>query len=185
MYEMKKHVLFFHGGDGQEDYDADEKLVASLKLKLGSTYLVHYPRLPHEETPDFGRRKQIAHEISLSEDGIILVGHSLGASMLLAYLSENKIGKKIAGIFLIATPFWSGNEDWVQPLKLQTDFAKKLDKKIPLFFYQCRDDEEVPFAHLAMYKRELTWASYREIPVGGHHLNNDLTMVAHDITSIK
>jgi hypothetical protein len=38
----------------------------------------------------------------------ILIGHSLGGSFLLKYVSEEKIGKTIAGIFLIATPYWGG-----------------------------------------------------------------------------
>jgi predicted alpha/beta hydrolase family esterase len=180
----KKRLIFFQGGGGQEDYDADAKLVASLNLKLGSSYLIHYPYLAEEKSPDFGRRKQIGREISESDEEVILVGHSLGASMLLVYLSEIEFQKKITGIFLIATPYWSGDEDWVEPFKLRPDFAKKLDKKTPLFFYHCRDDEEVPFAHLAIYKQELPWASFREISVGGHQLDNDLTIVANDIKSL-
>ena len=181
---MSKQVIFFQGGGGQEDYDADAKLVDSLKLNLGSSYSVHYPRLSEEEAPDFGRRKQIGNEISASPEDVILVGHSLGASMLLAFLSENEVKKKVAGIFLISTPFWSGNEDWVKPLKLQSNFADRLNMKTPLFFYHCRDDKEVPFAHFDIYKKVLPWATFREIPTGGHQLDNDLTTVASDIKSI-
>lgn len=181
---MEKHIIFFQGGAEQDDYDADAKLVASLASKLDATYRVHYPILPKEETPDLGRRKQIGHEISIAEEGVILVGHSLGASMLLAYLSENTMGKKIAGIFLISTPFWSGDEDWVQAFKLRPDFAERLNKNIPLFFYQCRDDEVVPVAQFAVYKQELPWATFREAPVGGHQFGNDLTIVANDIKAM-
>ena len=181
---MAKHLIFFHGGGSEEDYDADAKLVASLKLNLGSEYSVHYPLLPNNGTPDLGRRKQINHEISASEDNVILVGHSLGASMLLACLSEIKIRTKIGGIFLLATPFWSGNEDWVETFKLRPNFAEQLDKNIPLFFYHCRDDEEVPFDHLTIYRQQLPWASFREISVGGHQFNNDITIVANDIKLI-
>jgi predicted alpha/beta hydrolase family esterase len=181
---MAKHLIFFHGGGSEEDYEADAKLVASLKLKLGAEYSVHYPLLPNDGTPDLGRRKQISDEISASEDNAILVGHSLGASMLLACLSEIRVTKKIAGIFLLATPFWSGNEEWVEAFKLQPGFAKQLDKKTPLHFYHCRDDEEVPFGQMAIYKQQLPWASFREISVGGHQLNNDLTIIANDIKSI-
>lgn len=182
---MKYQVLFFHGGAGQEDYEADAKLVDSLTSKLGVKYSVQYSLLPKEEAPDFGRRKQIGDAISLHDDEVILVGHSLGASMLLAYLSENKVEKKIAGVFLLATPFWKGDEDWVKPLQLQRDFAAKLSKEIPLFFYHCCDDEEVPFAHLATYRKEIPWASFLEIPSGGHQFNNDLTIVANDIKALE
>jgi predicted alpha/beta hydrolase family esterase len=181
---MKKKVIFFHGGGSEEDYNADAKLVNSLKAKLGSEYSVHYPLLPDDGTPDFGRRKQISSEISACEDNVILVGHSLGASMLLTYLSETRIGRKIAGIFLLATPFWSGDEHWVEAFKLQSDFAMRLDQKIPLFFYHCRDDEEVPFDHLIIYNQQLPWATFREVSGGGHHFNNDLSMVADDIKSL-
>ena len=181
---MEKQIIFFHGGGSREDYDADEKLVASLKLKLGPGYSVHYPFLPDTGSPDLGRRGQISHEISTGADNIILVGHSLGASMLLACLSETEIKKNIEGIFLLATPFWHGDDDWVEAFKLQPDFAKRINKKTPLFFYHCRDDKEAPFDHLAVYKQELPWASFREIPAGGHQFDNDLTIVADDIRSL-
>ncbi len=40
-----------------------------------------------------------------------MAGHSFGASMLLKFLSENKVKQKVDGIFLIAAPFWDGDED--------------------------------------------------------------------------
>ena len=181
---MRYHVLFIQGGGGNEDYKADAKLVASLRETLGSAYTIHYPLLSNESSPDFGRKKQIDKEISLVKGEIILVGHSLGASMLLKYLSENEVKKKIAGIFLISTPFWRGQEDWKQGLKLQEDFAGKLPKNVPIFLYHCRDDEEVPFAHLSLYAQNLPGAIVREVGSGGHQLNNNLSLVAMDIKSL-
>ncbi len=32
----QKHLIFFHGGGSEEDYQADAKLVASLKSNLGA-----------------------------------------------------------------------------------------------------------------------------------------------------
>ncbi|MCF2492903.1 alpha/beta hydrolase [Dyadobacter chenhuakuii] len=182
---MANRIIFFHGGGSKEDYDADKKLVESLEDSLGAPYSIHYPFLPNDGSPDLGRRNQIKEAISESEDGVILVAHSLGASMLLACLSEFNIERRIAGIFLIATPFWAGSEDWVVPFKLRQDFAETIDKNIPLFLYHCQDDEEVPFIQLANYQRELPWATFREIPSGGHQLNNDLHVVAKDLLSLK
>ena len=181
---MRYHILFIQGGGGNEDYEADAKLVASLREALGESYEVHYPELPNDDTPDFGRLKQIDKEISLIKGEIILVGHSLGSSMLLKYLSENEIKKKVAGIFLTSTPFWSGNEDWKQGLKLRDDFPDKLPKDIPVFLYHCRDDEEVPFEHLSIYAQKLPQATIREIASGGHQLGDDLSVVAKDIKSL-
>jgi pimeloyl-ACP methyl ester carboxylesterase len=181
---MKKNILFIQGGGGEEDYAADAKLVASLQEVLGEAYTVHYPLLLNEPEPDFGRGQQIGKEMALIRGEVILVGHSLGASMLLKYLSENKIKKRIGGIFLISTPFWSGDEDWQQGLKLQEGFADRLPKGIPIFLYHCRDDEVVPFGHLALYKQKLPWATFREVASGGHQFNNDLSEVAADIKSL-
>lgn len=183
--QLSKQVLFIHGaGDG--GYEEDVALVASLRKALGTVYKVHFPRMPADEVPYFGAEwpKQIGEEISSIRDEVILVGHSLGASMLLKYLSEKKIIKNISGIFLVAPPFWSGNEDWKQPLKLQEDFSQKLLQEIPTFFYQCEDDDVVPFDHFTLYKQHLPWAAFREMPHGGHQLNNDLTPVAKDIKSL-
>jgi uncharacterized protein len=181
---MRKNILFLQGGAGEEDYAADAKLVASLQQVLGENYTVHYPLLPEEATPDFGRRQQIAKEIAAINGEIILIGHSLGASMLLNYLTENEVKKKIAGIFLISTPFWSGDEDWKKPFKLQEDFAERLPKNVPIFLYHCKDDEEAPFTHLDLYAQKLPQAKVREIAKGGHQLGNDLTIVAKDIESL-
>lgn len=181
---MAKQVTFFHGGGSRQDYEADEKLVDSLRLKLGTGYVIRYPYLPNDGSPDMGRREQISHEIATDDDDAILVAHSLGASMLLAFLSEMPLKTRIRGVFLIATPFWKGDEDWVEAFKLKPGFAQKMDPKIPLFFYHSRDDDEVPFGHMDIYQAQLPWATFREIATGGHQFNNDLTIVAKDIQAL-
>jgi predicted alpha/beta hydrolase family esterase len=177
----KKQILFIQGG-GNGGYEADAKLVSSLQTALGTDYEIHYPRMQVDETvSDFGWPRQIGKEIDAIKDEVVLVAHSLGASLLLKYLSENEVKKQIGGIFLISTPFWSGKEDWIQGLKLQEGFADKLPKNIPVFLYHCRDDKEVPFAHLAAYTQKLPKATICEIENGGHQLDNNLTIIAKDI----
>ncbi len=182
--EMKQQVLFIQGG-GDKGYEADAPLVASLQTALGATYQVHYPRMPSNEAlPDFGWLQQIHQEMMLIPNQIILVGHSLGASMLLKYLSEKQVRKNINGIFLLATPFWSGDENWVQGLKLPEDFTGKLPPKLPLFLYHCRDDEVVSFEQLARYQQLLPHAAVRSIESGGHQFNHNLYLVAGDMKSL-
>lgn len=182
---MAHDVLFIQGGGGNEDYQADARLVSALRESLGSDYKVHYPRMRNESLPDFGRIKQIHKEMALLEDGLILVGHSLGASMLLKYLSENKVTKKINGIFLLATPFWRGDEEWKEGLKLHENFSDRLPKETPVFLYHCHDDGEVGFEHLSLYAKALVKAIVREVKNGGHQFNNNLSVVARDIKSLQ
>jgi uncharacterized protein len=180
---MSKQVLFIHGG-GEGGYQGDVILAESLQKELGKDYQVINPELMDEDAPDFGWVKQIGEHIDKQKNGVILVAHSLGASMLLRYLSESKVAKKISGIFLLAPPHWKGNEEWKKGLKLQKDFAENLPKNIPMFFYHCRDDDEVPFDHLAFYKDNIPWATFREIESGGHLLDNSLNLVAKDIIGV-
>lgn len=182
---MKTHLLFIQGG-GEGGYNEDARLVDSLRTFLGTRYEVHYPRMNSDETlPDFGWMSQINNEINAMTGEVVLAGHSLGASMLLKCLTETQISRKIEGIFLISAPFWSGNENWVQGLKLKEDFAVKLNITVPIYLYHCRDDEEVPFENLSRYKQKIPYAIVREIENGGHQLNNDLSLVSEDIKSLK
>ena len=184
-HEGKKQVLFIHGG-GEGGYEADAILAASLQAALGAAYIVLYPQMPDEDKPDFGWGRQIGKEIAAIKDEVILVGHSLGASMLLKYLTENEINNQIGGIFLISTPFWGGDENrQYEGLALQENFAERLPKDVPIFLYQSRDDEELDIAHLTMYAKKLPKATIREVASGGHQLGNNLTQVALDINNLK
>jgi predicted alpha/beta hydrolase family esterase len=180
---VKKRVLFVHGG-GQGAYEEDKKMAASLRVTLGAAYDVRCPKMPNEDSPEYEAWKdRIAEELTDLNGEVILVGHSLGASILLKYLSEEKVEKPIAGLFLIA-PYW-GAEDWeVGEYELRTDFASKLPNDLPKFVYHSRDDEWVPFAHLALYAEKLPQATIREFDGRGHQFNDDLSEVARDIKGL-
>ena len=182
---MKRGVLFVHGG-GDNGYEADAPLAASLKEHLGADYDVRDPEMIDDTaSPDFGWPRKIASEIGTMQGEILLVGHSLGASMLLKYLSEKTVKGRVRGAFLLATPFWSGDEEWQRGLKLRDDFATALPSDLPIFLYHCQDDEEVDISHLAIYEAKLPRAVVRKLPAGGHQFNNDLAPVARDIRGLE
>lgn len=183
---MTSHVLFVQGA-GQGAYDEDEKLVASLRSSLGQEYQVHYPAMPDEDDAVYDQWKaEIASElIALKPD--VLVGHSVGGSILIKFLTEMEPAGTLAGVFLIATPFWGGDgwryEGW-EALALPSGFPARLPRGVPVFLYHGREDEIVPFAHLALYARELPSATVRELDGRGHQLGNDLSIVADDIRNL-
>jgi pimeloyl-ACP methyl ester carboxylesterase len=79
---------------------------------------------------------------------------------LLKYLAEENPERPLAGVFLVATPYWDA-EDWeVDEYALPEDFASKLPEGVPMFFYHGREDEVVPFGHLALYKEKFPWATF-------------------------
>jgi predicted alpha/beta hydrolase family esterase len=185
---VKRQVLFIQGG-GSGAHEEDEQLVASLRSALGASYEVRYPTMPKESNPDYKRWKaQIGYELVAANSGVILIGHSLGGSFLLKYLSEEKSDATLVGIFLIAAPYWGGagwRYDGYEAVELPGDFASKLPKRAPIFLYHSRDDEVVPFAHLALYREKLPQAIIRLLDGRGHQLSNELSEVAADIKRLE
>jgi uncharacterized protein len=54
-----------------------------------------------------------------------------------------------------------------------------------MFFYHSRDDEWVPFAHLALYAEKVPHARFRAFYGRGHQFDDDLSEVAHDIEGLE
>lgn len=132
---MRPQILFIHGG-GSGAHKEDKRLVASLRKHLGSTSEMRYPQMPKESDPDYRRwRPQIRKELASMKGNVILAGHSLGGSFLLRYLSEEKIETRVAGLFLIATPYWGG-DGWryegYEAVALPKDFPSRLPKGTPI-----------------------------------------------------
>jgi predicted alpha/beta hydrolase family esterase len=184
MRTRKREVLFVHGV-GEGAHEADEKLAASLREALGGGYEVRSPRMPNEESPEVGAWKEkIAGELATMDGEVILVGHSVGGHLLLRYLSEEDVEKSVVGLFLVAVPY-VGTGGWeIEEDALREDFASRLPKGLPMFLYHGRDDEEVPFGHLALYEAKLPRATVREFDGRGHQFCDDLSEVARDIEGL-
>lgn len=179
---MKKHVLFIHGaGDGA--FEEDGVLVASLQNALGYEYDVHYPNMPEQDSATYADWKApIERELAALDDDVILVGHSVGSSVLVKYLSEQQLDTSISSLFLLATPYWGADDFWTwDEARLPEGVAAKLANIPRVFLYHSRDDDIVPFAHLALYAAKLPQAVIREFDGRGHQFGNDLAEVAEDI----
>jgi len=178
---VKKQVLFIQGA-GEGAYEEDEKLATSLQNELGTEYHVSYPQMPNEASPeDKAWMTRISREIASLDGKVTLVGHSAGGAVLLKYLLKEKAARPLAGIFLISIPHWGPEDEEDNEYVLHEGFASQLPKGVPIFLYHSRDDEWVPFAHLAMYAEKLPQATIREFDGRGHQFNNDLSEVAADV----
>lgn len=178
---MSNCVLFIQGG-GDGAHAEDILLADSLQRALGSHYEVRYPRMPDESNPNVeGWGQKISSELSRISGKVILVAHSVGGSILLQHLSNEKSGNAIAGLFVLAAPTWDENQWNFDDLKLPRTIAEDLALTPRIFFCHCRDDDIVPFAHLALHGAHIPQAVTRAIDHGGHQFGNDLTPIATDI----
>ena len=176
-----RQVLFVHSAGPQGDRQGSGYLVASLRKALGAGYDVRYPIMPDPDHPAYAPwRAQLEKELAALDDDALLVGHSLGGSVLLKALSERRHEKRIAGLFLLATPFW-GREGWQAEFALREGFAATLPAIPSKVLYHSRDDDEVPVAHLALYARALPQATVRELDGYGHLFMKECRDLIEDI----
>jgi uncharacterized protein len=165
----KKTVLFLHSAGPQGPGQGSSGLVGHLKKELGAGFSILAPKMPKPQAPDYGPWKaKLAKILSGLKGDVILIGHSLGGSVLLKYLSEEKVKIRIPALFLAATPFW-GEKGWEYDVfRLRDGFAKKLPAIPFIFIYHSRKDEVVEFRHLKRYTDELPKALLRPIPGNSH-----------------
>jgi predicted alpha/beta hydrolase family esterase len=179
---MLRHVLFIQGGGERAHDEWDNKLVESLEQKLGPDYQIHYPRMPDEANPQYiPWKKALKKEFATLGDGAILVGHSIGATILIAVLADELPDWTPSGVFLIAAPFvgpggWPSED--VEPM---SDLAGRLPAGLPVNFYHGSEDKTVPFQHVSLYERAIPHAVVCRLSDRDHQLDNDLSEVAGDI----
>ena len=182
---MKHQLLFVQGGGPGVHDEWNSKLVESLQGKLGPDYEIRYPRMPHEDDPDYARWKPtLEKEIQTLPEGAILVGHSVGGTLLVKLLTEQDSAQKFGGIFLLAAPFvgeggWP-NDEW----QFSADLGVQLPQDVPIYFYHGLADEEVPPAHVDLYARAVPQAHIHRQPGHNHQFNNDLKDVASTILAL-
>lgn len=128
--------------------------------------------MPSPEAPDYKPwRDQIEKEILKLAEGSILIGHSLGGSFLLKYLSEEKMDKEFLGLFIVAAPYW-GLEGWeYEAFSLKKGFSEKLNNAGKIFIYHTLDDQIVSRDHLIRYAKSIPHALVREVDGFGHAFN--------------
>jgi uncharacterized protein len=182
---MRRRVLFVQGG-GEGAHQVDARLVANLAKELGPDYELHYPLMPHEDTPDYSAWNRVLIEsITLLGDGVIVVGHSVGATIVLRSLAEKGPKQPLAGVFLIAAPF-IGEGGWqIEDSAAPKNIGAKVPDDVPIYLYHGRDDETVPFAHVDLYAAVIPQAVIRRLAGRDHQLNDNLSEVARDILALN
>jgi predicted alpha/beta hydrolase family esterase len=183
---MNRQLLFVQGaGKGAHD-EWDSKLVANLRQDLGPHYEIHYPQMPREDNPSYALWKTALEKaFETLRDGAILVGHSVGGTILVKTLTEQPSTRKFGAIFLIAAPF-VGDGGWsTADLQFPPELGASLPKAVPIHFYHGLEDKTAPASHSELYARAIPQAHVHRLADRDHQLNNDLKEVAAAILSLE
>ena len=180
--ELKK-ILFAHSAGPQYakckgSYD----LVQYLKSKLSGEFQIMFPVIEQPKVPTYNKyKKMFTASFGKITEPVILIGHSLGSSTLLKYLSEEKLSISIQGLFLVATPHWKTN---MKEFELKESFQASL-KDIPaIFLYHSEKDPVVRFDHLAFYENAFKTATVRKLPGNEHAFPKGLSELVADIKAL-
>lgn len=181
-----RQVLFVQGGGEGVHDEWDNHLVDSLRAELGSAYEIRYPRMPSEADPKLATWKPaLEKELAALWNGAIVVGHSVGGTILIDVLADSLPKAGLGAIVLIAAPF-VGKGGWTtEDMQTRADLAARLPPEVPVFLYHGESDDTVPVAHVDLYAEAIPRAHVRRLPGRDHQLNNNLSEVASDILELE
>jgi pimeloyl-ACP methyl ester carboxylesterase len=180
-----RQVLFIQGGGAGVHDGWDDKLVDSLRRELGDALEIRYPRMPAEDDPsDAAWGPAIVESVASLDDGSVIVGHSVGGTILIHTVAEHPPDVRLAAIVLIAAPF-VGDGGWpADEFALPADLGARLPPGLPVHVFHGLDDETAPPAHADLYARAIPQAVLHLLPGRDHQLGNDLAEVADVIRAI-
>lgn len=183
MDALAQQVLFIHSAGPQGKHQGSSGLLEYLENELGSAFQVIAPQMPAPEDPKYTQWKKLLNEeIAGLDDGTILVGHSLGGSVLLKFLSEVELENTFAKVITIAAPFWGINDEWqLEDFALAENFVSRSSVLPQVVLLHSIGDEIVPFEHLEKYMDNLPGATVRQLAGSDHIFQDGLPELAEEI----
>jgi predicted alpha/beta hydrolase family esterase len=183
---MKKEIFFVHSAGPQNDQSGSNNFVAHLSRSLGDDYVMHYPMMPEPENPRYVAWKmELQSVLPVGGNKAVLIGHSLGGSVIVKYLSEGLCQMPLAGLFLVGTPYW-GTRGWaMEEFMFQRDFQAKLPAIDKIFIYHSRNDNWVPYSHAQFYSKALPGSVLRTLDGDQHEFDKGLPVLVEDIKHLS
>ncbi len=197
---MKQQIFVIHGGNASPTYEeyleylrnkqvtleglASKDWKHFLQQELGDTYAVWQPTMPNRQYARYLEWKIWFEKYApFLNDGVILIGHSLGGIFLAKYLSEELFPKKIRATLLVAAPYNRGAEPMADFL-LPESLARMEQQAGELCFYHSQDDPIVPFLHVEDYRRALPTANVLSFKDRGHFIDEAFPEITEKMRSL-
>jgi predicted alpha/beta hydrolase family esterase len=204
---MKQQIVAIHGGDSFATYGeylkslwwnrsrlnsllSFSRRTRSWKRRLGETlgeeYEVILPWMPNAHNAKYREWKaRFEKLIPHIRNEVILIGHSLGASFLAKYLSENDFPKKIKATLLVSGPYDTDSGRILAQFNITSSLGRLEKQGGKLFVYHSKDDPVVAFVELAKFQQQLPSATSRIFEDRQHFNQEEFPELVEDIKALS
>jgi hypothetical protein len=194
---MQKQIVVIHGGDS---YETREKFLDVLKKRkvtkgsffpksdwksnlqkdLGDEYEVLSPRMPNKQNARYDEWKAwFERAFPFVENGVILVGHSMGGLFLAKHLSENKFPRKISAFFLVAPVY--RDAEGAANFPITADLKKAWEQCPNIHIFQSEDDPLVAMSEVEEYQKAWPDAKRHAFQNRGHFNQETFPEIVEEI----
>jgi len=191
-YSMKQQVFYIHGGESYDDHDVflnrlhtidirdlptvetKGKWTGTLAAELGEDYEVFMPAMPNKQNAKYEEWKiWFERHFEYLNDGVILLGCSLGAMFLTKYLADNTPPFSVKVLMLLACPIrvTGFHDDESGSFRFNTNVIPELaGKAAQIFVLHSKDDFLVPYEHALTFHELLPEAELLTFEDKNHFL---------------
>lgn len=178
---MNYQILFIQGA-GNLTREQEQVIVDALNSKLGDDFTILLPPVEGADDPSYQAwDKALTTNLEKLSGNVILLGHSLGGSVILKHFSMMAVPEKVIGIILFGVPYWK-DQNWnVSEYVIEDQFIDRLSALDNLYFYHSTDDEVIPEQHFKSYQKLLPQAHWRVVSGMDHSYHGAVALMAEDI----
>ena len=163
-----KNALLIHSSGEQSGAEGSGPLVAALRAGLAADTRLTAPIMPEPDEPDAAAwEAALGEHLRQQQAPLVLVGHSVGASVIFRYLADHGMPAGLAGVVSIAAPFW-GTADWEQEWALPHGSEARLAQLPRVALYHSLDDDVAPVSHVDRYAEVMPHARVHKVEGRGH-----------------
>lgn len=184
---MAIDLLFIHSAGSQLQGSGSSQFLAWLKAEFGNKFNIIAPSMPLPENPNYEDWKlELTGLFATLGDKAVVVGHSLGGSSVLKYLTENSVEQDIQGLFVVAAPYWGADANWDQDIfKFQDNEPAEIDKVEKMYIYHSKSDQVVPFQHQSRYSEKFPLAMAISIEGADHIFSEPVAALIQDLDTME
>jgi len=193
----KKQIIYIHGGRVFERKNGFYNYLKTIEISLNKeknwpefleenlkNYQIIKLNMPCKFGADYqGWKIWFQRHFNFFNDGVILIGWSLGGSFLLKYLTENNFPKKIKQLHLISPAVLKNEILDFKPNLKKINKLKNITKEI--YLWHSKDDKIVSFKDSEFLKKNLPEINLFSFKNRGHFYSKKFPEIIKIIKTLK